>query len=74
MIIAIIYLVIGYIFLLSIKGYENFPPPNRFVREANGRYRIKDYIPMPHWLWCIVLTIFWLPYTILLLIAIRREL
>lgn len=48
-------------------------PPNRLVPAEGGGWRLKEWIPMPFWLWCIVLTIIWLPYIIFYIIMIFKE-
>ncbi len=74
-VIGVLYLFIGFIILTVFGGYMGFPPPSRFVeiKDKPGTYKIKDYIPMPFWLWWIVLTIIWLPYILVFLWFISRE-
>ncbi|WP_090739402.1 hypothetical protein [Paenibacillus sp. Mc5Re-14] len=70
---CIAYLIIGFWFLFIIKGYGNILPPMRFVPADNGGYKLKEWIPMPLWLWNVVLTVIWLPYIIYYLIMILKE-
>lgn len=69
----ILYLLVGIIFLTAIRGYCFIVPPHRLVKVKEGCYQLKDYIPMPYWLWCIVLTIIWLPYVIFFIIMLVIE-
>lgn len=69
-----IYIVIGFSIFFWLGAYGVFPPPSRLVKVDNrGTYRYKDYVSMPHWLWCAILTVIWLPYLIWFLIEFGRE-
>lgn len=73
-IMSAIYLGVGFIILMKIQGYGNIMPPMRFVKDRDGDgYRLKMWVPMPDWLWYIILTILWLPYLIFYFIMILIE-
>lgn len=66
------YLAISVFILASTGAYMVLPAPSRLVKQKDGYYKYKDYVPMPHWLWCIVLTAIWIPYLVWLLIELRK--
>ncbi len=70
-----LYLLVGIILLTLTRGYLYIPPPSRFVeiKEKPGTYIIKEYIPMPTWIWWILLTVLWLPIIILVIWQVSKE-
>lgn len=70
----VVYLGVGFTLLMKIQGYGNILSPMRFVKDPDGDgYRLKEWIPMPEWLWYIILTVLWLPYLIFYFIMILSE-
>ncbi|MNE29891.1 hypothetical protein D3C80_1233870 [compost metagenome] len=67
-----LYLFVGFLFLYSFDAYSSISPPSRLVKSNDGYYRYKDYVPMANWVWGIVLTIIWIPYLIIVFIALRN--
>ncbi|RXZ78041.1 hypothetical protein EBB07_28710 [Paenibacillaceae bacterium] len=73
-IVTSIYLIIGFSIFFWSGAYRALPQPSRLVKvNDDGSYMYKDYFHVPHWLWCITLTIIWLPYLIWFIVMFKRN-